>query len=135
MTQATSAGFEAAEFAQDVLGIALHPWQRWLLIHALELNPDRTFRFRTVVVEVARQNGKTTLVQVLALWRMFVDGAGLVIGTAQNLDVAEEAWTGAVEMAEGVPELAAEIASVEITLARLLALVLLPRQGRALSVC
>lgn len=93
----------------------MFPWQRWLLIHMLELLVDGTYRFRTLIVLVARQNGKTTLMQVLALWRMYVDGASLVIGTAQNLDVAEEAWTGAVEMAEGVPELAAEIAAVDRT--------------------
>jgi phage terminase large subunit-like protein len=40
------------------------------LIHALELLPDGTFRFRTVVLLVARQNGKSTLMQVLTLWRM-----------------------------------------------------------------
>lgn len=115
MTPRTSRGFEAITFARDVLGIELFPWQQWLLIHMLELLTDGTYRFRTVIVLVARQNGKTTLMQVLALWRMYVDGASLVIGTAQNLDVAEEAWTGAVEMAEGVPELAAEIAAVDRT--------------------
>lgn len=115
LTPATSLGFEAIEFAESVLGITLIPWQKWLLIHALELLPDGGFRFRTLLILIARQNGKTTLVQVLALWRMFVDGADLVIGTAQNLDVAEESWTGAVEMAEGSPELAAEIVAVDRT--------------------
>lgn len=62
---------------------------------------------------VARQNGKSTLMQVLSLWRMYVDGARLVIGTAQNLDIAEEVWQGAVDLAEEVPELAAEIARVD----------------------
>jgi phage terminase large subunit-like protein len=95
-----------------VLGVTLFPWQRWVLIHALELLDDGTYRFRTVVLLVARQNGKSTLMQVLSLWRMFVDGAPLVIGTAQNLDVAEEQWEGAVEIAEGNPELAAEVAQV-----------------------
>src|SRR5690606_12296797 len=52
------------------------------------------------VVLVARQNGKSTLSQVLALWFMFVYGVPLVIGTAQDLDVAEEIWAGAVELAE-----------------------------------
>lgn len=115
LTHLTTRGYEAIQFAEDVLGIRLHPWQRWLLLHALELRADGTFRFRTLCVLVARQNGKTTLVQVLALWRMYVDKAPLVIGTAQNLDVAEEAWTGAVEMAQGTPELAAEIAHVDKT--------------------
>ena len=39
----------------------------------------------------------------------------LVIGTAQNLDVAEEQWRGAVELAEGVPELEEEIARIDKT--------------------
>lgn len=115
LTPKTTAGFEAIAFAEDVLGVTLIPWQRWLFQHMLELNPDGTFRFRTVLVQVARQNGKSTFAQVLSLWRMFVDRAGLVIGTAQNLDVAEEVWTGAVDMAEGCAELAGEIAAVDRT--------------------
>lgn len=55
---------------------------------------------------VARQNGKSTVLQVLSLWFMYVVGTRLVLGTAQNLDVAEEQWEGAVEIAESVPELA-----------------------------
>jgi phage terminase large subunit-like protein len=98
-----------------VLGLTLLPWQKWLLVHALEVRPDGVFRFRTVVLLVARQNGKSTLMQILSLWRMFVDGAPLVIGTAQNLDIAEEVWQGAVELAESVPELAAEIEAVNRT--------------------
>ena len=112
MTPSTSAGFACIEFATDVLGIDLLPWQRWLLVHALELLPDGTFRFRTVVVLVARQNGKSTLAQVLALFFMYVRAASLVIGTAQNLDIAEEVWQGAVDIAEDVPELADEIERV-----------------------
>ena len=115
LTPETSAGFEACAFADDVLGITLMPWQRWLFEHMLELNPDGTFRFRTVLIQVARQNGKSTFAQVLSLWRMFVDRAGLVIGTAQNLDVAEEVWTGAVDMAEGCPDLRVEIEAVDRT--------------------
>lgn len=116
LTPATSRGFECIEFAEEILGIELMPWQKWLLVHGLELEPGSdAFRFRTVVCLVARQSGKTTAIQVLALWRMFVDRAGLVIGTAQNLDVAEEAWMGAVELAQGVPDLSAEIAAVDRT--------------------
>lgn len=111
LTPETSLGFSVIEFA-DLLGIELLPWQKWLLIHALELLPDGNFRFRTVVVLVARQNGKSTLSQVLALWFMYVFGFDLVIGTAQDLDVAEEIWQGAVDIAEDVPELAAEIARI-----------------------
>lgn len=105
LTPRTSLGFAVVEFATDVIGIELYPWQRWLLIHALELLPDGTLRFRNVVVLVARQNGKSTLSQVLALFWIYVLGMALVIGTAQDLDVAEEIWQGAVDLVEETPEL------------------------------
>lgn len=109
LTPDTSDGFEAVEFAEGVLGLELIPWERWLLIHALEKLPDGSPRFRVILVLVARQNGKSTVLQILSLWSMYLFGRKLVIGTAQNLDVAEEVWEGAVEMAEAVPELAKEI--------------------------
>lgn len=115
LTPATSKGFACIEFAEDILEITLLPWQRALLIRALELNPDGTYRFKTILLLVARQNGKSTLMQVLALWRMFAEGAPLVIGTAQSLDIAEEQWAGAVEIAEGIPELAELIEHVDRT--------------------
>lgn len=115
LTPKTSLGFECIQFAENVLGVELFPWQKWFLIHALELNPNGRFRFRTVLLLVGRQNGKSTLLQVYSLWRMYVDGAPLILGTAQNLDVAEEQWSAAVEIAEANDELAAEIADVKRT--------------------
>lgn len=112
LTPRSSRGFEAIRFAEDVLELELYPWQKWMLVHALETLDDGTFRFRTVCLLVARQNGKSTLMQVLSLWRLFVDGVPLVIGTAQNLDIAEEVWQGAVDMAQESDELAGEIEQV-----------------------
>lgn len=115
LTAATSLGFSAIQFAEDVLAVELMPWQRWLLIHALEVLADGRFRFRTVLVLAARQNGKTLCVEVKNLWKLFVLKVPLVIGTAQILDYAEESWDKAVEMIEGVPELAAELVHVDRT--------------------
>lgn len=98
LTPETSLGFAVVDFAETVLEIGLYPWQRWLLIHALELREDNTLRFRNVVVLVARQNGKSTLSQVLALWFIYMYGFNLVLGTAQDLDTAEEVWQGAVDL-------------------------------------
>lgn len=102
LTPDTSLGFEVIEFAAVFLGIVLYPWQKWLLIHALELNLDGTFRFRRVIVLVARQNGKSTLAAVLAAWWLFVDADRFeerlppfrfqVLGTAQNVDTAKDVW-------------------------------------------
>lgn len=67
-------------------------------MHGLELHHESGFRFKNVVVLVARQSGKSTLSQILALWFMYVYGFDLVLGTAQDLDTAEEVWQGAVDL-------------------------------------
>lgn len=101
-------GYAAIDFARDVLGVELLAWQQWLLVHMLEL-VDGRLRFRTVVVLVARQNGKSWVSIILSLFFLCVLGRPLVIGTAQDLDVAEEIWQGAVDLAEASPELAPTI--------------------------
>jgi hypothetical protein len=85
------------------------PWQKWFLIHALELHPTEVgedgnrplFRFRKVVLLVGRQNGKSTVMQALTLWRMFVDRCNLVIGTAQDLEIAESLLRRVVRAGRG----------------------------------
>lgn len=110
LTPETSYGFDVIEFANEVLGRPLDPWQRWLVIHAGELLPDGRPRFRTVLVLVARQNGKTELLVILALFWLFIECVRLVLGTSTNLDYAKESWEKAVDLAESVEELAEDIA-------------------------
>lgn len=113
LTPETSMGFSVIEFAHEVIGIELLPWQQALLIRALELRKDqKRFRFRTVVLLVGRQNGKSTAAQVLTLWAMYVLGVRLVIGTAQDLDIAETLWGEVVEIVESVDELADQMKNV-----------------------
>lgn len=111
---ATSLGYEVIEFALEVLGLVLFPWQQWLLIHALELLPNGEYRFRRVIVLVGRQNGKTTLAAVLAAWWLYVDSARRpdkvpplkfkVVGVAQNLDIAREPWNAVKLWCDPKPE-------------------------------
>lgn len=99
LTRETSNGFAVIAFAEIMLHVHLYPWQQWLLVHALELLEDGSYRFRKVIVLVARQNGKTTLMGVLAAWWLFVDSNKhpdrvppvkfLVVGAAQTLDNAK----------------------------------------------
>lgn len=114
LTPETSHGWACIAFAEDVLEMTLLPWQRWLFIHALELLPSGLYRFRTVVVLVARQNGKTLVMLILALWHLYALCSRTVIGTAQDLANAEKAWAEAVEMARGEPELAELIDKVNL---------------------
>lgn len=111
LSRATSYGFAVVDFARDVLKAPLDPWQRYLAIHACELMPDgRRPRFRQVLVLVARQNGKTRLLVVLALYWLYVDRVDLVLGTSTKLDTAREAWKKAAAFATNVPALKAEMA-------------------------
>ena len=117
LTPDTTLGYAVCDFADEILGIGLLPWQRWLFVHALEvegdLDGDWHFRFRTVLVLVARQNGKTMMSEVLALFFMYVLCVSLIIGTSTNLDAAEDVWDGVVSVAEENQDLAAEIDSVK----------------------
>lgn len=111
----TSEGFRAVRFAEQVLGVKLLPYQRWLLIHILELKAPGRFRFRTVLILISRQNGKSWICRVLALYFLYVRGERqkvTVLGAAQSLAIAMEAWAGAVELAEEDDDLRVKIDQV-----------------------
>lgn len=110
LTPETSLGFKLIDFSEQVLEITLPPWQKWLAIHALELTEDGLPRFSQVVVEVARQNGKSTFSQVLALFYLYLLDAKLVVESAQDVASAKKIWEGALQIVEDIPDLAAELA-------------------------
>ena len=116
LTPDTSIGFEIIDFAES-LGFHLVPWQRWLLIHAFEilgdLDGEWVLRFRTVLVLIARQNGKTLVTTVITLYFLYILGVSLIIGTAQELDQAEEAWDACVDAIQSDDELKAELVSAK----------------------
>jgi hypothetical protein len=105
----TSDGFAAIDFGENLLHLSLHPWQKWLLIHGLELIEDDSgktvYRYRTVIVSVCRQNGKTTVAIILALWHLFALESRTIIGTAQDLSKADDTWREALAYAEADEEL------------------------------
>lgn len=119
LTRETTLGFDVAEFAEHVLNLPLLPWQVEFLVRALELVDEldafgrvvrQRLRFRTVLLLVGRQNGKSTVMIVLALYFMLVYAPGaLVLGTAQNLETSEGTWKDALQLLENVPALAAMI--------------------------
>lgn len=106
LTPETSKGFEVIQFA-TMLGIVLYPWQKWVLIHGLELLPDGSFRFKRIIIEVARQNGKTLLMVVLGLWRFYVFGASRILSAAQSLGDAQDTLDEAFLLAAWHPVLRA----------------------------
>ena len=107
LTRQTTRGYEVADFA-EFLGEPLLPWERWVAIHALELLPDGHFRFRTVLVMAARQNGKSHLKRIITLWRMYMTGARRIIGTAQDVALARDQWNMCQETIHECPDLEEE---------------------------
>lgn len=116
LTEKTSLGYMCIKYMTEVLGKKLYPWQEWSLIHALEITGDIRkswrFRFRTVLIEVARQNGKTVDSEGIASFFLNVLGVKSVFGTSLSLDKAEEVWEAVVADQENTPELRGEIERV-----------------------
>ena len=116
LTKNTSLGFACIEYANEILGMELYPFQEWLLIHILEiigdLKTEWRFRFRTVLVMISRQNGKTEISKVIASFFLNVLGVKAVFGTSLSMDKAEEVWEGVITEQEKHPELAREIQQV-----------------------
>lgn len=67
------------------------PWQRQVLDVALEYT-NGVPAYRTVVVTVPRQNGKTTLLWALMLWRALQWPNQEIVATAQTGQEAMEKW-------------------------------------------
>lgn len=104
----TSVGFDQIDFARDVLGRPFDLWQEFAVVHAGELLEDGSPRFRTVLVLVSRQNGKTELPVILAAYWMSVDEVGMILGTSTKLDYAQETWTKTRKLIEKAPLLDGE---------------------------
>lgn len=109
LTPETSYGFAVIRFARVVLREPLDPWQAWLVIHAGELLRDGRPRFRTVLLLVARQNGKTEVCKILMLYWMYVECWELMLGTSTKLSYAAETWTKAWKQAKRNPTLVKSI--------------------------
>lgn len=119
LTKYTSLGFAMVDYIQTVLGKKLYPWQDWLLKHAFEiegsLKGSWRFRFRTILVLVARQNGKTEISADIASFFLNVLGVRQVFGTSLSLDKAEEVWEQVISDQERVSELSKGIDHVSRT--------------------
>lgn len=119
LNEHTSLGFAACEYARDVLGKTLYPWQEWALQHMLEitgeLGKEWHFRYRTILIMVSRQCGKTVLSEVLASFFLNVLCVDSVFGTSLSLDKAEEVWEAVINDQESIPMLSGDIDRVART--------------------
>lgn len=116
LTESTSLGFAAIEYAKSILGMTLYPWQEWALIHALEIKGDLKgswlFRYRTIVFMLSRQNGKTELSKIIASFFLNVLQVKAVFGTSLSMEKAEEVWEAVIAEQENHAALSKDIETV-----------------------
>ena len=116
LTPKTSLGFAMIEYANDVLKLKLYPWQEWALIHLFEIEGDIevkwNFRFRILLLFVARQNGKTVLSKVIASFFLNVLEVKNVLGTSLSVDKSLEVLNDVIDLQETIPSLNEEIEKV-----------------------
>jgi len=101
LTPETSYGYGVIKFGRDVIGIPLDPWEAYAAIHLGELLPDGRPRFATILILVARQNGKTTLAKILVLYWLFVERVGSVLNTSTDRSYAKKFWHQVCALAKG----------------------------------
>jgi len=91
--------------------LVLDTWQRALLRAVLEVYPEGhpragQLRYREVFVSVARQNGKSVLGSILAMYGLLREKGALVIGLASTADQANIVYKRLVEVIKADPRLA-----------------------------
>jgi hypothetical protein len=88
-----SYGPVVGRLTQKLLGVALHPWQQYVLDVALEVLPEGGWAYEEVLTTVPRQSGKTFLFAPLVAHRMGRADDRQAWITAQTGDKAVARWS------------------------------------------
>jgi len=103
-----SKGFELIDLAKEV-GVELMPWQKFVLEHTHKVKPDGRWASPINTVVVARQSGKSFLMQVRILGGLFLWDEPLQIGSAHRLATSLEQFRQLVSLIETSDYLAKQI--------------------------
>lgn len=99
----SSTGREAVELSA-MAGLALDPWQEFVLENALGERPDGSWSAFEVGVEVARQNGKGGILEARELAGLFLLGERLIVHSAHEFPTAEAALERMAVLIECCPD-------------------------------
>lgn len=105
---ASSAGDEAVDLAAQA-GLFLDPWQQTALRVGLGEDADGKWSAFEVGVVVARQNGKGSIFEALALAKLVLFGDQLLIYSAHEFKMSREAFRRVGDLIEGSPELTSRV--------------------------
>ena len=106
-----SKGSEIIDFASQ-LGMELMPWQKFVFEHALKVKPDGRWHAPLVVVVAARQNGKSTIMEMSILARLFLWQESLQLGSAHVLTTSLETFRHVVSIIESHKDLAKQVKKI-----------------------
>ena len=109
-----SRGLELVDLATS-LSIELMPWQKFFLEHAHKVKPDGRWATPVAVCTVARQNGKSFLMQLRILGGLFLWNESLQIGSAHRLSTSLEQFRQLVSVIEGQDHLAKQVKRIRWT--------------------
>ena len=109
-----SRGLELVDLA-STLSIELMPWQKFFLEHAHKVKPDGRWATPVAVCTVARQNGKSFLMQLRILGGLFLWNESLQIGSAHRLSTSLEQFRQLVSVIEGQDHLAKQVKRIRWT--------------------
>ena len=84
-----SLGIDFIEFCESI-GFNLLPWQQFLAHEICKIDENDKWYFKEVGVIISRQNGKSTFMQLMILWRMYGLGQKLQVHTAHKLTTSSE---------------------------------------------
>jgi hypothetical protein len=99
-----SKGHELIQLASDI-GVELMEWQKFVLIHTHKVKPDGRWATPLNCITVARQNGKSFLMQLRILGGLFLWDEPLQIGSAHRLATSLEQFRQLVNLIESSEKL------------------------------
>ena len=106
-----SRGSEIIDFSSQ-LGVELMPWQKFVFEHAMKVKPDGRWKHPIVTVVAARQNGKSTIMEMSILARMYLWKEPLQLGSAHVLTTSLETFRHIVNIIEGNKDLKRELKKI-----------------------
>jgi hypothetical protein len=109
-----SKGLELIDLATE-LKIDLMPWQKYFIEHSHKVKPDGRWASPVNICTVARQNGKSFLMQLRILGGLFLWEESLQIGSAHRLSTSLEQFRQLVSVIEGSDYLAKQVKRIRWT--------------------
>lgn len=106
-----SRGLEIIDFSEQ-LGVKLMPWQKFVFEHAMKVKPDGRWKHPIVTIVAARQNGKSTIMEMSILGRMYLWKEPLQLGSAHVLTTSLETFRHIVNIIESHDQLSKEVKKI-----------------------